>query len=79
MELMSRTPSSGWRSRFDLAMHPRFLKAPTPDPHASPPLAEGHPPVYTSAIPSVPLNAPATEPCASRLTAVAPNAQEESC
>jgi hypothetical protein len=33
-------------------------KAPTPDPHASPPLAERHPPVHASAIPSVLFNAP---------------------
>jgi hypothetical protein len=77
--LMSRILSSGWRSRLDLAMHPRFLKAPTTDPHASSSLAEGHPPVHVAAIPSVPFNTPTTEPLASRLTAVVPDAQEESC
>jgi hypothetical protein len=48
-------------------------------PHASSSLAEGHPPVHAAAIPSVPFNIPTTELLASRLTAVVPDAQEESC
>jgi hypothetical protein len=80
MGLMCRTPSSGWRSRLDRAIHPRFMVRPQRLTRVHPLLVkEGHPPVHASTIPSMPLNAPTTEPLTNRLTAVVYDAQEESC